>query len=127
MNIMEQEMKKWLIHCDCLKDVVYSGEVAIGKINPNVVVKISFYGGASADNRYGFLVEVINKLLGKIDCVTFEFSDVTGLYTLNDGGKTKYHMWQCRGLNPEWYTSEPTDEQKAEIMKRICDYLTLYK
>ena len=77
-NFVEKEMAKFLEHCDCLDNILYNGESAIGSLNANLNVKISFYGGILADERHYLLVEIINKNTGKVDSMSFKFSDIIG-------------------------------------------------
>lgn len=125
-TFLEKDMKVWLKNCDCIEDVLINGECAIGKLNSEVNVKISYYGGIEADRRYAFLVEIINKKTGIIDRMVFKFSDVIGKTKLPSGSEITYHIWKNRG-DFEWYSQEPTSVQKKKIMERVYAYIALFK
>lgn len=125
-TFLEKDMKVWLKNCDCLASILINGESAIGKLNDDVNVKISYYGGIEADKRNGFLVEIINKKTGNIDRMVFKYSDVIGKYKLPSGSEISYHIW--KGMNGfEWYSDAPTTTQRKKIMERVYAYIALFK
>lgn len=125
-NKLEKEMRAMMCSCDCLTDILYNGESAIGRLNEDINVKISFDGGIMADERNGILVEIINKRLGRIDAMKFKFSDILGMTKMPSGREVRHYLWKNSG-EFDWYGPAPTSVQKQKIMGAIYTYIRLYK
>ena len=127
ISIAEKSMRNFMEHCNCLEDCTFYDQMVMGKLNDKLNVRISLNGGISADNRYGLLVEVINKEIGRIDAQTYDFSKIIGKIKLANGDTTTYRLWKGTGGEFEWYAGEPNATQRKKIMSYICEYLALYK
>ena len=122
MTFFEKEMKELLSKDTLLTNVVYNDKMAIGQLNKNVVVKISFETGIYADHYYGVLVKIINKEAGVIDSNFFNFNN-----TINSDDNKNFYIWHSSKSGTDWYSDRPTATQKNEFMKVIYSYIKLYQ
>lgn len=122
MTKFENEMRDFLSTDTLLQNKVFNDKTVVGELDNTTNVKLTFETTGVADNYYGIMVRIINKINGVIDTQFFKFNNV-----INKTEKEhNFYIWDSRG-GVDWYSDRPTKTQKEKFMKLIYDYIKLYQ
>ena len=112
MTKFENEMRDFLSTDTLLQNKVFNDKTVVGELDNTTNVKLTFETTGVADNYYGVMVRIINKINGVIDTQFFKFNNI-----INKTEKEhNFYIWDSRG-SVDWYSDRPTKTQKEMTLE----------
>lgn len=112
-----------------LKDFRSIGDVAYGRLNERLTVKIQFVAREKRSEFDAVSVTVLNETKGVVDTCIIGLETVWGLQNLYGHMKSPF-LWRDynnRNFRLEWYDWKPQEQHMRTLFETIKQYLALWR
>lgn len=123
MSIFSDLLQK--VAGDLVKNPVILDKTLIGVVDTDLRVKIIIDNKSCRDNYDTIKIDIINRVMGKVDAHNIEFGALWGVKKIRPDFYVSPHIWVDR--EEDWYAWEPDDSDLKVLHDAIKAYIDVFR
>lgn len=110
---------------DLVANPVILDKTLIGVVETDLIAKITVCDKSCRNNYDIIRIDIINRVMGKVDTHDINFGSLWGIKTIRPGFCVSPHIWVDK--EEEWYAWKPNDSDLKVLHDAIKAYIDVFR